>query len=157
MRGFGKIVIFLAVAGSFLGGTAYGACSVLATNVDFGNYDVFSPAPTDSSGTIVVFCFPPPWLPFYNVRVEIGPSSVSGGFNPRRMRRSAGSDLLDYNLFTDPAMTRIWGDGTGGTYVVNRRVRTWRVRWIRVYGRIPAGQDVPAGSYTDNVRVTIFY
>lgn len=73
------------------------------------------------------------------------------------MRRSAGSDLLDYNLFTDPAMTRIWGDGTGGTYVVNRRVRTWRVRWIRVYGRIPAGQDVPAGSYTDNVRVTIFY
>jgi spore coat protein U-like protein len=72
------------------------------------------------------------------------------------MRRS--SETLNYNLYRDSTRSTIWGDGTGGTQAytqsnpqLNRNIR------VDVFGRIPAGQDVTAGSYTATVTATIFF
>jgi spore coat protein U-like protein len=116
------------------------ACTISTTPVNFGSYDVFSASPTDSTGLITITCneTPAPYAP-----VSIGPSPNSGGLN--------------YNLYTNAARTSIWGDGTSGT------VRVWRTFWrniprnLTVYGRIPPGQDVPAGTYTDTLTVTLIW
>ena len=86
-------------------------------------------------------------------------SSTSGSFNPRRMKRSGGNDLLGYNVYTDVTRTAIFGDGTGGTSLVRpRRPGGGRVPWstsIAMYGRIPPGQDVSVGTYSDTLTATV--
>src|SRR3989304_5113874 len=81
------------------------ACSVSTTPVNFGDYDVFSSSPTDSTGFITITCdeVPPP-----NVTVSIGQSPNSGGFNPRKMKLTGGTDLLNYNLYTSGSYANIW-------------------------------------------------
>jgi spore coat protein U-like protein len=130
------------------------ACSVSTTPVNFGSYDVFSTSPTDSTGLITITCdeTPAPWAP-----VSIGPSPNSGGFNPRKMRLTSGTDLLNYNLYTGATYASIWGDGTSGTVRVWRTFRRNIPQNLTVYGRIPPGQDVPAGTYTDTLTVTLIW
>ena len=128
------------------------ACTVSTTPVNFASYDVFSTVPLDTTGTITVDCneSPPP-----TVIIAIGSSPNSGGFNPRKMILSGGSDLLIYNFYTDSNRTRIWGDGSGNTYTLSNRVRRNRPWVSTVYGRIPPGQDVSAGNYNETLTVTI--
>lgn len=130
---------------------AEAACNVAATNINFGTYDVFSNSPRDSTGTVSVDCdeAPPPI-----VTIRIGPSFNSGGFNPRQMRHTTSPDRFNYNLFTDPAMSVIWGDGTQGA-TVSRKVTKGKPEIVTVYGRLFAGQDVSVGTYSDTVSVTI--
>jgi len=149
------LVLLFTFLGIFKGEVAFSQCTMNATSVSFGNYDTFSSAPLDAVGTITVNCSG-------NVRranVTLSVSSTSGTFNPRRMRRSAGSDLLDYNVYTDAARTTIFGDGTGGTSQIQpRRPPGPRVRWntsITMYGRIPPGQDVSVGAYSDTLTATV--
>ncbi len=140
---------------------AYAACSVSATGINFGNYDVFLTAPLESTGSITIDCRtpPPPPNPPVDVVISIGPSPHSGGFIPRKMKHSSLSDLLNYNLFTSPSMSSIWGDGTSGTStVIKTKVNKNDPPIVTtVYGRIPSGQDVSAGIYRDFVTATIVW
>lgn len=135
-------------------GVAGAACTVSATGVAFGPYDVFASAPLDSTGTVTVSCdeVPPP-----DVTIEIGPSGGSGGFNPRRMGHASRPDRMNYNLFTDPSRSAVWGDGTAGTQTVFlKRVKRQKPPVVTtIYGRIPPGQNVSAGGYSDTLTVTI--
>jgi len=128
------------------------ACTVSTTATSFGMYDIFSTFPTDSAGSITITCdeSPPP-----NVTVSVGPSPNSGVFYPRKMRLTGGNDLLNYNLYTDAAYTNVWGDGTSGTVVLTRKAHKNRPETLIVYGRIPIGQDVSAGSYSDILTVIL--
>lgn len=128
------------------------ACTISTLPITFGNYDVFATVDLDSTSTLTVSCD-------QRVRVEvaIGTSSHSGGFEPRQMKHTTGSDLLDYNLYTRANRNRIWGDGSGNTRTLSRRVRNNRPRDFTVYGRIPAGQDISVGQYNDTLVVTINY
>lgn len=129
---------------------ASAACTVSTTPVSFGPYDVFSPSPADSTGTITFTCDANT-----NVTTSIGQSPNSGGFNPRKMKLAGGTDLLNYNLYTDATYTSIWGDGTSGTATVTKRARRNEPMTLIVYGRIFPGQDVLAGSYSETLTVTI--
>jgi spore coat protein U-like protein len=67
----------------------------------------------------------------------------------------SGPDSLGYNLYTDAARTQVWGDFfNGGTIQVAPAGTPAR---LDVYGRIPAGQNVATGSYTDSITVTFFF
>jgi spore coat protein U-like protein len=131
--------------------TAHAAgCTISTTSIAFGPYDVFSAAPVDSTATITYRCNG-------NSSVAIGiTSGQSDTFNPRVMTK--GLERLGYHLFLDPAHTAIWGDTGSGTQMYydpgapNNRSVT-----VTVYGRIPAGQDVSAGSYTDSVVALVLF
>jgi spore coat protein U-like protein len=132
------------------------ACTMSVTNVAFGPYDVFVSTPVDSdSGRVYVNCT-------QNVgaaTVTIGASATTGRFNPRGMKHTTGTDVLNYNIYTSSARAAIWGDGTSGTSIVQLRrpggrPAPWAASEI-LYGRIPAGQNVSAGSYRDNITVTV--
>ena len=143
------IVIF-----SLLAWKAHAACNVSTTSINFGNYDVFLATPLDSTGTVTVWCDE-------NLRsdmiIDIGPSGNSGGFQPRKMRRSSGSELLDYNLYTNSSRTAVWGNGTAGTSTVNvgKIKKNDPPTSVTIFGRVPPGQNVSVGTYSDTLVVTI--
>jgi spore coat protein U-like protein len=133
---------------------AHAACNVSAGPLSFGPYDPLNPAGSTTSGVITVTCdqAPPPI-----VTVEIGPSAVSGGFFPRRMQRAGGSDTLDYNLYVDPGLTAVWGDGTAGTATQSRRVTKNKPWNVTIYGNMPGLQDVAPGDYADAIGISIIF
>jgi spore coat protein U-like protein len=126
-------------------------CSVSTTPVVFGTYNVFAASPVDTVGQVVYRCTG------NNDYVVIAiTKGLSNAFSARQM--GSGTERLAYNLFKDAARTQVWGDLTGGTGVYydldppkNRDVS------VPVYGRVPAGQDVSAGSYGDTVTVVVFF
>lgn len=124
---------------------AAASCTARAVNVAFGDYDVFTTTGTSSTGSVTVSCQG-------NASYTITLSAGSGTFASRVM--ASGSHKLDYNLFTDTTHLTIWGDGTSGTRIVsgNGKGATYTV-----YGLIPALQNVPAGSYSDTITVTVTY
>jgi spore coat protein U-like protein len=156
-----KAFLFVAVSCFFVPSApnANAACAVSTTPVNFGFYDVLSSASLDSTGSITVDCSvgPSPPNPPVDVLITIDQSANSGSFNPRKMKNATGPDLLNYNLYNDTTMVSIWGDGTGGTStVILRKVNKNRPPVVTtVYGRIPGGQDVSAGPYSDILTVTI--
>jgi spore coat protein U-like protein len=150
------LIMIIFFFGIFKIDTALSQCTINVTPINFGNYDIFSSIPLDTTGMITINCVDVVWA-----EVKLGVSLTSGTFNPRRMRRSGGADLLDYNIYTNTSRTVIFGDGTGGTEIVEihkppgtPRPEPWS-RTINMYGRIPPGQDVSAGTYSDTVTATV--
>jgi len=91
--------------------TAWGAprCDITAQGPNFGLYDTLSGSPTDAVGTIQVIC--DPGIP-YSIEMEVSQLGAGGA---REMKQGGGGARATYFLYTDPARTRIWGDGSGGT------------------------------------------
>lgn len=149
-----QLVKILAVGLALGNAEVYAACSMAVTPMNFGAYNVFGVAPLRSTGTFSVTCneAPPP-----TVTLTVGPSSTTGLFNPRQMKQSGGSDLLSYNLFTDSALTQVWGDGVTGGSVLNQKVTKNKAWNALVYGSLPAQQNVSAGGYSDSLLVTIIW
>jgi spore coat protein U-like protein len=129
-----------------------GNCSVSTTSIDFGNYDVFSSAPTTGTGSITISC-----NSGTDVRIAIGASSNSGGFFPRTMDHSLLSDTLDYNIYKDLDMHQVWGDGTHGTATAYFTKVKKNLPPITVYGKIEPLQNVSTGDYGEHLFVTIMF
>lgn len=155
MKLLGSIVI-LCILFFIIAGSARAVCTMSVTNVSFGAYDVFGTTPVDSdSGRVNISCT----SDVNKATITIGKSTTSNSFNPRQMKLTTGTDVLSYNIYTTSARTAIWGDGTGGTSTVRENRPSGKPQpWTSVltmYGRIPAGQNVSVGSYSDNITVTV--
>jgi spore coat protein U-like protein len=143
--------LVLAAAGLFPAAAGAVTCTVSTVPVAFGAYDPTSSTPTDGVGTIKISCDKAPALK--PITISAGGSGI---FTNRVMK--SGSWNLNYNLYTSAARTLIWGSGTGGTGSVNYGGSgTGPAYTITVYGRIPASQNVGAGSYSDSLIVTISF
>lgn len=143
----------LAIALAVMGGatTVEAACTLSASAVGFGTYDVFQAGPTDSTGTITFRC----GNGDKDIRIAIS-KGLSTTFSPRTL--VSGAERLTYNIFFDASYTQIWGDDTGGTTTyLNHNPQNNRDTVLTMYARIPAGQDIGVGSYTDTVVVTLEY
>jgi spore coat protein U-like protein len=66
---------------------------------------------------------------------------------------SRGTDLLRYRLYADPSRQVPWGNGTAAP----ARTASGPDADLTVYGRIPAGQNVGAGTYSDVVTVQLSF
>ncbi|MDZ4349392.1 MAG: spore coat U domain-containing protein [Xanthomonadaceae bacterium] len=119
------------------------------TPLAFGAYDPTAVAPDDATGAFEVRCSP---RTSYRARISTG---ASGGFFPRTMVQ--GPNALAYNLFREAARVTVWGDGSGGTQVVTvgDSGPPGNPVTVTIFGRVPAGQWVAAGTYTDTLDVTI--
>lgn len=146
-----RLLILLAlVIGTLYASDAHAqACTISATSVNFGSYNVFNGSPTDSTGTVTYRCNGSA----HNITIGLT-QGAGASFNQRQMQK--GSESLTYNLFVDASRTNIWGDGTGGTsvYSIANPPNNTNVN-LTVYGRVTAGQDVSAGSFSDTVTAVI--
>jgi spore coat protein U-like protein len=152
MRGI-RSLVSLGVLGTALflgeGSTkAQATCTISTTSVAFGIYDVFTTTDLASTGSVTYYCRHRP----ANITVWLGKGLYGLTNNPRQM--ASGTNRLNYNLFLDANHTQIWGDPSPYRYgPITPPNRTYVT--LTVYGLIPAGQDVPAGTYTDSATVTI--
>lgn len=123
-------------------------CTITATSVSFGTYDVFSTTDLASTGSVTYYCR----RRATNIAVWLSRGLYAPNNNPRQM--ASGTNRLNYNLFLDSNHTQIWGDPSPYRYgPITPPNRTYVT--VTVYGLIPNGQDVPGGTYTDSVTVTI--
>lgn len=80
------------------------------------------------------------------------PDVSSTAAAPLRQMSDGATHVLAYNLYSDSGFTTVWDDVTGvGTTGTGVAVP------VTVYGKIPKGQTVPVGSYTDTVIATVTF
>jgi spore coat protein U-like protein len=135
-------------------------CTFSATGPAFGLYDPLNPSPTLANGSVSVTCTHTGGGATTVAMIALYTAGDSGGFPNRYML--SGTNRLIYNLYLDAAFTQIGGDGTGGTQTGSALLKVSNGRPIAtstavIYGRIPAGQSVPPGTYTDSLIVTFNY
>lgn len=133
--------------------TVAASCSLGAVrSVVFGVYSYADVTPKDAEGSIVVKC-PEEGLA-YNVGLNEGTGKEASDVNPRVMT-GPGDGLLQYGLFQDSRHSIIWGNTPGKDTVSGVGNGDEEDRPLVFYGRIPAGQNVPVGSYADTVTITV--
>jgi spore coat protein U-like protein len=129
--------------------TVLSFCAVVATPLVFGNY---SGAQLDATNTISVTCTAGT---SYTVGMN-GGTGTGNSITARKMTKTAGTDLLNYSLFTDSSHSVNWGDLVGTNAPTGSG--TGLSQPFTVYGRIPANQlTATAGAYTDLITVTVTY
>jgi spore coat protein U-like protein len=115
--------------------------------VSFGAYNVLDPNPnTNGVGSITIHC--QGGKGSFVVTLSKGQSNSYGS---RVMKN--GANTLNYNLYTSATRTVVWGDHTGASGTVSANGDHTTI--LDIFGKIPAGQDVAVGVYTDNIVVTV--
>jgi spore coat protein U-like protein len=128
-------------------------CTITATDLDFGSYDPVVANKTtarDAQTSVVVLCTK--GSTGVTVALDAGIHSVAGS----RFMATTG-DTLPYELYSDAARTTVWSTGAGAvTWPAFGSIASQGAGVSQpVYGRIPAGQDVTVGHYTDLVTATV--
>lgn len=124
-------------------------CSISTSGVAFGAYSVFNSSPRTATGTVTYSC-----TLGLLVRVELSKGS-STAYDPRTMKNGASN--LNYNLYLDSGYATVWGDGSGSTGRISHLVVALFQHSATAYGRIPALQSVPVGSYSDSITASIIF
>lgn len=133
-------------------------CTTSTVTPVFGNYLATAPGST-ASGSVSVSCVVLGVLGqtvLYTVRLSPGGQAQG---TQRRMAR-VGGNFLSYNVFCDGGYNQIWGDGSSGTCVRTGGQAALLGTLLTVfplYGRIPGGQFVPPGSYSDTIAIEVLY
>lgn len=153
------LAALLLCSAGFWSGAALAAASCGFQNVigvAFGLYDPLSGAANNSSGRFEVACSRPilsgPYVPFpYSVNVSSG---LHGTVTARKM--SNGVDNLSYGLYQDSSRQTNLTSVSGSFHFPFFGEREGS-RLFDVYGRIPAGQLVSSGTYTDTITLTLTF
>ena len=121
-------------------------CRIAVTDLAFGAYDPLVQHSTqnlDGTALVRVVCTK-------NERATILMEDEHGS-NARAL--SFAGNALTYGIFSDSARTSVWGGRGNGVQVTFDGGSS--PQELTVYGRIPAGQVVPAGPYSDAVTATV--
>ena len=124
--------------------TVVASCTITVNSLNFGDYNL---SQLDGTATISPTCTNGT---SYSIALDAGTGT---GATTTTRKMTNGANTLNYSLYQDSGRTTVWGtgnddlDGTGSGSAQN----------ITVYGRIPADQSAPAGTYTDTVIVTITF
>lgn len=130
--------------------TVVSACTVTASDLSFGNYDPLAALPTDATTTVSVTCsLSAP----YQIGLDAG--LHGGAVTTRQMQVSGDTATLDYLLSQDALHATNWGNTVDSDTVTG--VGTGLAVPSTVYGRIPAQQNAPVGSYADTITVTVTF
>jgi spore coat protein U-like protein len=131
-------------------------CTISTTALAFGAYDpivAHATAALEATGTVTTTCTNGSAATVtlgQGANADVGSTDAA----PQRRMSDGGTNYLSYDLFSDAGRTAIFGNtdetgkdetGTGG------EVNT------TVYGRVTAGQNMPAGNYTDTVVATVTF
>ncbi len=149
----GRAWLVLALLLAWRDAWAASGCTLTLASVNLGSYDVFSGADLTWSATLSYECTGNADGP---IIIDFS-AGTSGSFAQRQA--ASGASRLGYNLYTDPALQTIWGDGTGGTgeYFTAASPANKTTYLVPVFGRIPARQDVGVGAYADTLTATIYW
>jgi len=130
------------------------ACRVAALPLAFGNYMPLAGAVT-STTRIRVGC-----TRGTRFKVALGLGTTPGSTVAQRLLANGGY-TLQYNLYTNSTHTRIWADGTAGSWTQRGRGRGLaRPVALTAYGLLPdnaANQLAAPGTYSATIIVSVSY
>jgi spore coat protein U-like protein len=132
--------------------TVLSECTVSAFAINFGIYEPVvtnQAVPLDSTSIINVFCTK---NTAGNVTLDNGSNFSAGN---RRMKTGGGA-FMTYEVYRDAARTTIWNAVNINTAASTSKL-TALGGGFTAYGRIAAGQDIPAGAYTDTLQSVVNY
>jgi spore coat protein U-like protein len=128
-----------------------GFCNVSASDLDFGAYASDQGTPAQGQTTIQLQCSPGTVA---ELSLDAG-AGTGGNTSRRKLEHERGLGQLDYDLFQDPARAIHWGDRSGvDTLEVEA---TGAPQTVPVYGKIPGGQRVRDGVYSDMITVRVVF
>ncbi|KRA83625.1 spore coat U domain-containing protein [Altererythrobacter sp. Root672] len=115
------------------------SCNVTQPNMDFG-----SALTTTVSIQYSCTNFDPSSISF-TLCLRVGTPSFPGTVAQPKLQ--SGADALNYNLYTDAAATQVWTTTNFLTRAVTIPANQTSTGSFLIYGKIPAGQVVPVGTY----------
>lgn len=123
-------------------------CRIAISNLAFGAYDPLVQHATqqlDAAAAVTMLC----------TRSSRASITIDIGRNAAGASRSlnGGSQNVVYQLYRDSDRTQAWGGGSDGLQFISEGVS--KPQQLSVYGRIPPGQEVASGVYTDVVTATV--
>ncbi len=111
------------------------------SDIVFGPYDPTLTTPNDATGSIIVSC----------VKGTVYKTYVAG---PRNMS-DGGTNSIAFEIYSDENHVTVFpGTNAGGTNFTSTGIAN---RTITLYGRIPAGLDAVAASYSVTLTTTVDY
>jgi spore coat protein U-like protein len=132
--------------------TVLSVCQVATTPLAFGAYDpvsVNATTPLDGTATTTLTC----------TRGSTAIIAINTGVNvsgTQRRVKSAANVFANYDLYQNSGRTLAWASGTSALTAPAAPSKSPVA--FTVYGRVPAGQDVPAAAtYSDTLTVTVNY
>ena len=111
-----------------------------------------------ANGAINVSCVVSGGVPqsvLYTVKLDL---SANAQGTQRRMTH--GSNTLQYNVFCSGSYNQVWADGASSTCTASGGQPNLLGTLLGVhpvYGRIPGGQFVIPGVYTDSIAIQVLY
>lgn len=148
-----SIILILAISLTKTSLANFTGCTVNSGVLHFGEYSALSNKATKSHTRIKLQC-----TGSGSYRLSLMPSNHA---NPNIRELTSSKDRLLYNLFIDPSMTLIWGNGNGNTHTLAGAFTSAQNRTTRlshnIFGSIYPSQDAYPGDYTDNLLVTISF
>lgn len=131
-------------------------CTISTDPIAFGNYDpIVAHANTnrDENGSVRTTCTSGASAV---ITLSQGANPAASSTNAAPLRRLSNGDggLLEYKLYSSIANETIWGNTSGTGLEVTG---TGQEVTSQIFARIPLGQNVPSGNYTDTVTATIAY
>ena len=120
-------------------------CVIATSNLAFGQYDPLAENASrqlDGSAEVTMLC----------TRSTSAALSLDSGRNSVGSTRTltGTGQHVSYQLFRDAGRTQEWG---GGLQFVSEGIH--KAQQVTLYGRIPPGQEVVSGMYTDVVTATV--
>ena len=135
--------------------TVAASCIITTNAVAFGAYDPIvanKTANLDSTGTVTVTCTNGS---VNTITLGQGANATVGSTDALPLRQMAATtNRLSYQLYTDAARLVVWGNTVGAGIA---RTGNGVADPLTVYGNVTAGQNVPAGSYSDTVVATVTF
>jgi spore coat protein U-like protein len=120
-------------------------CTIATSSLNFGSYDpVVANLTADvvTNGQMLIAC-----TKGASATVVLG---NGGGSAPDQRRLANGTNYLPYQLYKQDGST-VWSSASPVSYTSTTKAQSP----LTLVGKIPAGADIPAGSYTDTVVATI--
>lgn len=125
----------------------------------FGPYDALSSIPTDTVGSFQVRCDRDGGPQNVTLALSLSAGANGSSVAARALKQVGGSgDILVYGLYRDTGRSAVWGFSPGvdaGQQTLSIPNKSSAFATFTVYGRLPAQQNVSAGSYVDSVQVTL--
>lgn len=124
-------------------------CIIAVSDLAFGAYDPLATNATqqlDASANVRMMCTRSSRA---TITIDIGRNAIGN----IRALSGGGTQHVAYRLYRDSGRTQEWGGGAEGLQFVSEG--THKPQQLIVYGRIPPGQEVASGVYTDVVTATV--
>jgi spore coat protein U-like protein len=123
-------------------------CRIITSDLAFGDYDPLLQHATqhlDGAAHMTMVC----------TRGAQAAIVIDSGRHATGSTRalSGGGQRVSYQLYRDEGRTQVWGSGGSALQFVSNGVAL--PEQLTVYGRIPPGQEVASGVYTDVVTATV--